>query len=200
MNTNTRRLLLTAIMGALAYIIMFFAFPIIPVVPYVQVDFSDVPILLLTFLQGPISGIAAAAIRSILHYIQTGGDAGYPIGDVTGFLATISYILPIYYIVKGNSKRKIQAIVDKTILPKSNGRILLGYLCSIISLTVVMTILNYFVITPFYMAVMNFPIANMREYILLGIIPFNIIKGILVAIVSHIILVKVLPLLQKRVK
>lgn len=200
MNTNTRRMLQVAIIGALAFILMFFAFPIIPVIPYVKVDFSDVPILLLTFIQGPLSGISAAAIRSILHYIQTGGDAGYPIGDTASFLATLAYILPVYYIVRPILKRQGHVFIEKTTFKNNKGRILSGYICSIISLTIIMSLLNYYVITPFYMAVMNFPIADMREYILLGIIPFNIIKGILVSLVAHFMLVKLLPVLSKYMK
>lgn len=197
MNTNTRKLLQIAIIGALAYILMFFAFPIIPFIPYIKVDFSDVPILLLTIIQGPLSGIAAAFIRSILHYIQTGGDAGYPIGDLASFLATISFILPVYYIIKPKLLTRGQANIPKARISQNKGRMLFGYLCSILSLTIVMSLLNYYVITPFYMAMMNFPIPNMGEYILKGIIPFNIIKGILVSAVAHVILVKILPLLSK---
>ena len=61
-----------------------------------------------------------------------------------------------------------------------------------------MTVLNYYIITPFYMYVMNFPIDNIRTYILFGIIPFNLLKGLLVSIMAHIVVVKVLPtLIQK---
>lgn len=197
MNTNTRKLVQIAIIGALAYILMFFAFPIIPFIPYVKVDFSDVPLLLLTIIQGPLSGIAAAFIRSVLHYIQTGGDAGYPIGDLASFLATIAFILPVYYVIRPKLLGKGQGIISKTRLSQNKGRMLFGYLCSILSLTIVMSLLNYFVLTPFYMAVMNFPIPNMGEYILKGIIPFNLIKGILVSAAAHVILVKILPLLSK---
>ena len=78
------------------------------------------------------------------------------------------------------------------------GKTIVAYLAATLSLTLVMTILNYFVITPFYMQVMNFDVGNMQTYILAGIIPFNLIKGVLVSLLAHFVLVQTLPTLVNR--
>ena len=189
---KAKRLMFIAIMGALAYLLMFFAFPILFALPFLKIDFSDIPLLLTTFLYGPLSGALAALIRTLLHYIQTGGDAGYPIGDLASFLASLAYILPIYYFLRGHLG---------TIKAKDRqlawSRLLLTYGSATLSLTLVMVALNYFVLAPFYSAVMNFPINDMVQYLLMGIVPFNLVKGILVSIVAHFFLRRLLPIVDR---
>ena len=41
-----QRLVGIACLGALAFILMFFEFPVLPMAPYLKLDFSDVPVLL----------------------------------------------------------------------------------------------------------------------------------------------------------
>lgn len=189
---NAKKLMFTAIMGASAYLLMFFAFPILFALPFLKIDFSDIPLLLTTFLYGPLSGALAALIRTLLHYIQTGGDAGYPIGDLASFLASLAYIYPIYYLLRGH----LQVIKSKDRqLPWP--RLILIYGLATLSLTLVMVALNYFVLAPFYSAVMNFPINDMVHYLLMGIVPFNLVKGVLVSIVAHFFLGRLLPILDR---
>ncbi|MGH2103121.1 ECF transporter S component, partial [Aerococcus urinaeequi] len=94
---HTKEIVLVAIVAALSFILMFIGFPIIPALPYLKVDFSLVPILLVAFISGPKKAVAASLIANGLHYMYTGGEMGIPIGDATAFIATIAYILPIYY-------------------------------------------------------------------------------------------------------
>lgn len=97
---NTHRLVGISLFGALGFVLMFIAFPVIPAFSYLKVDFSDLPILLSFLLYGPVGGVMSTLIRSILHYIQTGGDMGYPIGDFASFIATLAYCFPAYWLLK----------------------------------------------------------------------------------------------------
>lgn len=171
--SNTKRLVGIAMFGAIAYVLMFFAFPILPSATFLKIDFSDIPILLGMFLYGPVGGIFIALIRSVLHYIQTGGDLGYPIGDVASFVATLTYAFPIYWLInKQLTKQKLG-------LPN----MVMANMVGTVSMTVVMSIANWFVITPLYLAVMGFNVGPIKDYVLLGIVPFNIIKGLLVSVI-----------------
>ncbi|AMB99707.1 hypothetical protein AWM75_06790 [Aerococcus urinaehominis] len=188
---STQAIVMAAVMGALAYLLMFFAFPILPALPFLKVDFSDIPLALATFSYGPGAGFLAILVRSVLHYLQTGGDMGYPIGDAASLLASMAYVFSLYYIIKGQNKEGQ--------LGKGGAKhTWLAYLVAVLAMTLVMSVLNYFVITPFYMQVMGLEIPNMQEYILLGIVPFNLIKGIIISIVSHLILSRLLPKLTGR--
>lgn len=193
---HTKEIVLIAIVGAISFILMFVGFPIIPALPYLKVDFSIVPILMIAFLQGPKGAIGASFIANLMHYMYTGGEMGFPIGVVTAFIATIAYVLPIYYILKDQMLAAFTP--DGQTGEVNHTKTMAAYILSTLSLTVVMTALNYFVITPFYMQVMNFDIGNMQTYILAGIIPFNVIKGLLVSILAHFVLVQTLPTLVSR--
>lgn len=177
--SNVKRMTGISMLGALAFVLMFFAFPVIPAVPFMKVDFSDVPIIIGMFLYGPVGGTIAALIRTLLHYIQTGGDAGYPIGDAASFLATLAYCLPVYALLRSNAGK-----------PKN---MVLATSAGALSLTVIMTIANYFALIPLYMTVMNFSVGPVREYILLGVVPFNLIKGVLISIVFAVLYAKLKP-------
>ncbi|MDO4670788.1 MAG: ECF transporter S component [Aerococcus sp.] len=194
MHGDTKRMMTMAIMGAIAFVLMWFAFPVIPVAPFLKIDFSDVPVLMTTFLYGPVSGIVVVIIRGILHYIQTGGDMGLPIGDSASILASIAFLWPVYQLMK---ERYFTPCTVQT-KHHSAKRLLLAYGLATLALTVVMSVLNYFIITPFYVKVMQFPIPDMNRYILGAVIPFNLIKGIIISVACHLVLRYLLPILAHR--
>lgn len=164
---RTKKLTLIGILAAMAWVISLFSFPLLYWVPFLKIDFSDIPILLGMYLYGPFSGIAIAAIRSLLSYVASGGEAGFPIGDTTAFIATIVYTLPIYYLIKD---RKL-----------NRKKIFMGSGIAVVTLTLTMTVLNWLVVAPLYMRVMGFNVGPIREYLALSVIPFNLAKGTLVA-------------------
>lgn len=182
LKSNTHRTVGVALFGALAFVLMFFAFPIIPAFPYLKVDFSDLPILLSYLLYGPVAGILSGLVRSVLHYIRTGGDMGYPIGDVASFLASIAYCYPVYLIMRR---------------AKSKKGLIIAFFAGILSLTIVLSIANWYVITPLYIKLLGFELGNIRTYLLAGIIPFNIFKGIIISVVYMLVLPKLRPWLVR---
>lgn len=163
-------------LAAFATILISFGFPIIPGVTFLKVDFSDIPVLVGMFLYGPVGGIMIAFIRSLLHYIQTGGDAGYPIGDTASFIASIAYTLPIYLIMKS----KIH----------DTKNIIFANVIGTASLTVVLSFVNYFLLLPLYLKVLNFSVGPISDYLLMGVVPFNIIKGAIVSTVFILLFAK----------
>lgn len=180
---RTRKIVVVGILAALAWIISRFSFPLLAWAPFLKVDFSDVPILLGMYVFGPLAGIAIAAVRSLLSYVMSGGEAGFPIGDTAAFLATISYTLPIYYLIKDYKPN-----MKRTLLASSLGTI---------SLTVTLSVLNWAFIAPLYMKVMGFSVGPMREYLAISVIPFNLLKGIFVSIVFFLLFSKLYGYLEK---
>lgn len=166
---RTKKLTFIGILAAMAWIISFFSFPLLYWAPFLKVDFSDIPILLGMYVYGPLSGIAIAAVRSLLSYVASGGEAGFPIGDTTAFIATTVYTLPIYYLIKNNELSRKKMIMT-------------GGLATI-SLTLTMTVLNWLVVAPLYMRVMGFSVGPIREYLAISVIPFNLAKGTLVSFI-----------------
>ena len=107
---------------------------------------------------------------------------GYPIGDVASFIASLAYCLPVYYLL-----RRAQSKKDT----------LVGLLAGTVSLTVVLSLANWLVITPLYLKILNFESGPLRELIFAGIVPFNIVKGLLLGIVFLVIEPRLKPWIVK---
>ncbi len=180
---RTRQVVIVGILAALAWVISSFSFPLLPWAPFLKVDFSDIPILLGMYIYGPLTGIAIAAFRSLLSYVTTGGELGFPIGDTAAFIASIAYTLPIYYAITRLKTKAKQSVI--------------GGVAATLSITSVLTVLNWLVIAPLYVRVMGFSVGPMREYLTVSVIPFNLAKGILVSIIFFVIFYKLYDYLEK---
>ncbi|KRL58416.1 hypothetical protein FC69_GL000286 [Latilactobacillus fuchuensis DSM 14340 = JCM 11249] len=176
-----------AMLGAISFIVMFFEFPIILAFPFLKVDFSDVIVLLGTFIYGPLGGIGVAVIRSVLHFIMTGASLPSLVGDFAGVLASIFYLLPFYYLFK-----RQKSVVK--------GQIFAGVVSSI-SMTIVMVLANWLFILPLYIRLMGLNLGmSTLQYVLIGLVPFNLIKGGLVTVVFGILYLRILPWLKQHMK
>ncbi|MFT8393556.1 MAG: ECF transporter S component [Liquorilactobacillus ghanensis] len=173
--TATKKYVLAACLAGISYLLMFLAFSIIPIVPYMKIDFSDLPILFGMFLLGPIGGIEIALIRSVLYLLISGPSIAQLIGVATSFLATLLFCLPIYYLLRHDQSLTVK-------------HVLLTITAATLSLTIVLSVANWLVITPLYMSVLGMKISlPLSKLVLFGVVPFNLIKGILVGSVFWLI-------------
>ena len=172
---QNKRLITISMLSAIAFILTFIKFPLPFLPPYLTLDFSDVPTLLATFLLGPVAGILVALIKNILNFLFNMGD---PVGPVANFLAGVSFLLSAYYVTKRQGRHG-----DK---PRS---LLTGLVIGTDVMTIVLSILNYFVLLPLYGMIFNLSdiVHNLKVIIVSGVIPFNIIKGIVISIIFYFI-------------
>lgn len=159
-----------AVLAALSALIMYVSIPIIPGFTFLKLDISDVIIVIAFFAYGYSTGLLTAFCKILLHWVLTGMNVTSLIGDFSAFLSTIAFVLPLVYFWK-KDRYHLTALLMAT-------------LC----LTVVMSIANYFFVMPLYMKVLNFNI-NMpiSRYVAIGVIPFNLIKGIVLSLISILI-------------
>lgn len=172
-----------ALLSSLSFVIMFIKFPL-PLFPnYLTVDFSDIPALIAALIFGPLGAIIVEVIKNLLDYLMHGSEAGIPIGNIANLIAGLLFVLPTYYIYNHLKTRKgmvIALIIGTAVM------------------AVLMSVLNYFVILPAYLKLMHFDVGNVKDYILAGILPFNIIKGILVAIIFMLLFSKMQSWINKQ--
>ncbi|MFC6348035.1 ECF transporter S component [Vagococcus carniphilus] len=182
--SKTEKMVVTALLASFSYLLILLEFPILPTSPWLKLDFSDLPILIGSFIVGPVGGVLIAFIRSMLNFLLRGGDILSLIGNITGFLASVIFMLPIYRMAKKGD---------------TNRNLFIGMGISSFLLIAFMAVANYYVITPLYMTVlgMDFGIP-LSEMVLFGIVPFNIIKGIAVSTVFFVTYKKLLPSIQKK--
>ncbi|GAF39122.1 substrate-specific component RibU of riboflavin ECF transporter [Agrilactobacillus composti DSM 18527 = JCM 14202] len=72
-------------------------------------DLSDLVVLIGTFIYGPTGGIAIAFVRSLLHFLTSGGNLPSLIGDTASFIASTVFLLPMYYVLRKHSNAGRQA-------------------------------------------------------------------------------------------
>ena len=176
-----------AMIGALAFLIMKIEVPIIPGFDYLKMDFSDSLVALSTLVFGPLGGTMIALFKSLLSLFISGFNPISMNGQLAAFLASLAYILPFYFISKKHEdKAKYQ---------------IFGLIVGTLALTVVMSLANYFVLTPMYISLMGFKLnSSLLTYVVSAIIPFNLIKGLINSIVVLILAKTLLPVLEKFVK
>nr|WP_243685849.1 ECF transporter S component [Lentilactobacillus rapi] len=92
----TTRLVEMSVLAGCSYVLMFISFPIIPIVPYMKIDFSDMPILIGTVLFGPVGGMTIAGLKSILYWVTTGASVPGLIGVGSSFISSLVLIWAFY--------------------------------------------------------------------------------------------------------
>ncbi|MGF9966718.1 ECF transporter S component [Bacillus rhizoplanae] len=160
-----------AMLSSIAYLLMMLDFPLPGLPPFLQIDFSDVPALIAAIMFGPISGVIVEGIKNVLYYGIQGDLTGVPVGEVANFVAGCLFILPASLLFRKH----------RTVKSLTTG-LMLGVIC----MSLIMSVLNYFIIFPAYTLFLGQPAMSndaMRQIIVAGILPFNIIKGIILTII-----------------
>jgi len=190
---STRNLAKMAILAALGAALMFFEVPL-PFAPYFyEIDFSEVPILIGSFIMGPVAGVVMEFVKIMLK-LALKGTWTFGVGDFANFLIGISFIVPTSIIY-----RKL----------RSTKGMIVACVCGTVSLVVIGAILNYFVLLPFYSQFMpieqiiqlgasvNAFVYDLKSLVLFATVPFNALKGILVSIITILIFKRVSKVLMK---
>ncbi|HIW71221.1 MAG TPA: ECF transporter S component [Candidatus Levilactobacillus faecigallinarum] len=166
---SVRTMVEMALFAGVAYVLMFISLPIIPIVPYMKLDLSDLVVLLGMSVFGPGGAVLIAAVKELLYFVSTGMDIVNFIGILTAFIADLAYMLPIYAVLRQKTptlRRQVVAVAVGTL-----------------SLTAVLSLANWGVITPLYLKVWGMSLGlPVNQLILFGVIPFNLIKGIVLGI------------------
>ncbi|OCA83599.1 ECF transporter S component [Pradoshia sp. D12] len=175
--SKIQKMVTIGMLGAIGYVLMIINFPFPGFPTFLQIDFSDIPALIAAIIFGPVAGILVELLKNILDYMMTGSDTGIPIGHFANFIGGVAFILPAYYFYKkiGTKRGMVYGLVGGTIV-----------------LALFMSLVNYFILLPSYSVLMNWNMSGteIRAMITTAIIPFNLIKGTLIAIVFMLLFTK----------
>lgn len=156
-------------LSSISFVLMLLNFPLPGFPVFLEIDFSDVPALIAAITMGPMAGILVELFKNLLEWIFSGAPTGIPVGQMANFTTGILFILPVYYIYKK--------------LPSLKG-LMIGLVIGTIVMSLGMSLLNYVAFLPMYTYFLGWGTFDMKETIVLGILPFNIIKGIILMIVA----------------
>lgn len=188
-NSRLQKMVSVALLAAMGVVLQMVSIPIIPAFSFLKMDFSDIPVMIGMFVYGPIAGLATAFIRSAVHLAITGFSFDNMIGDAAAFFASSLFTLPMFYFFRKRDSLRFNKAI--------------GVFSGILLLTVFMSIANYFVITPLYLKAFGvtadkFLGMSLANYVLIGIVPFNLLKGTIVSAVFLMLHAKLLPWLTRR--
>ncbi|MCM3243640.1 ECF transporter S component [Cytobacillus firmus] len=183
---NIKTMVAIGMLSSISYVLMLLNFPIPPFPQFLMIDFSDIPALIAALIFGPAAGILVELIKNILDYFMTGSATGVPVGHIANFAAGILFVLPTYYMYSKLKTKKSMTF---------------GLVIGTMVMAVIMSVLNYLVILPAYTFFLNFPAMSapeMRTMIVTGILPFNIIKGLIISFVFMLIFTRMRTWVEKQ--
>lgn len=179
-----RMLTTTAMLGAFAGVLMLIEFPLSFIAPsFYKLDLSEIPVMIGTFAFGPVQGVIIELIKIGIHLIFKGTSTGF-VGELANFIIGCAMVIPagVIYRVKRTKKAAI-----------------LGMAISTLFMAVVGVFLNAYVMIPLYAQFMPiegiiaagkaiFPVIHDTfTFCIFCVLPFNLIKGVIVSVVVAII-------------
>ena len=176
---TTRTLATCGILTAISVVLTFFKTPL-PFIPsFLELNVSTIPALIGSFAFGPVAGILIVLATQLIHMMVS--HTAF-VGELADFLMQGSFILVASLIYMKKKSRKHAFI---------------GMGLGIITMTIVAAFANYFIMLPFYAkaympmeqildlcAKINPLITGKLTYVLYGVVPFNIIKGLVISIIT----------------
>lgn len=192
--SRTHRLTVTAMLSAVATVLMFvdFSVPFMPA--FIKMDISELPGLLASFSIGPWYGVAVCFIKNVINCLRTSTGC---VGELSNFL-----LGAVFVGVAG-------LIYQRFHNQKSRKGALIGALAGAAAMAVLSIPLNYYLTYPIYSQLMPVdvivgmyqairPSANgLLDCLVTFNMPFTFLKGILDVALCFLIYKPLSPLLHK---
>jgi riboflavin transporter len=92
-NQKVKQMVMMAMLASVSIVLMYLVrFPIFPAAPFLEYDMADVPILIGTFLFGPLNGLILTVVVSVIQGFTVSAGSGW-IGVVMHIVATGTFVL-----------------------------------------------------------------------------------------------------------
>lgn len=189
---KTHKITVTAMLGAVATVLMFLEFPIpflIP--PFVKLDFSELPALLASFSLGPVYGVAVCLIKNLICCLRSTTGC---VGELANFLIGICLVVPAGLLYRRKKSRKIAFC----------GAIVGAIVMALLSIPI-----NYFISYPVYTKFLPIDaiigmyqtirpgVNGLLECLVLFNAPFTLVKGLICTLLCFLIYKPLSPLLHR---
>ena len=189
--TRVRALTVTAMLSAIAFVLMFLDFSV-PLIPsFVKMDISELPALLAAFALGPVYGTVVCLVKNLIHLMIT-STAGA--GELCNFLLGASFVIPAGLLYRRMKSRKSA---------------LIGVLIGSVIMALFSIPLNYYVTYPIYAnfmpidAILNMyqairpSVNSLLECLIVFNAPFTLVKGLIDAVLCFLIYKSLSPILHR---
>ncbi len=180
-----------AILAALASILFLIE---IPIVAFYKLDLSNIPVLLGAFSMGTVPGLIILLLKSLIGLFHS-SSAG--VGELADFIMGAALVIPAALIYHHHKTRKTA---------------LIGMAVGTLTMVAVSVLANKYIMLPFYMGayhmdmegILNFAkvdgVDSEWKLLLLITAPFNLLKGVVLSIITGLIYKPLSPILHAKIK
>lgn len=182
---KTRYIAFIAMSAAISGVLMSFEIPLFFAPSFYQLDLSEVPVLITSFYLGPVAGVITELLKIVIKILLKGTSTAF-VGDFANFIVGCSFVLPasvLYHI----HKSKKMAIV--------------GTATGTAIMTIFGSLFNAVYLIPTFSTLFNLPldaivgmgnainphIDSVATLVLLAVVPFNLVKGIVVSTITFLL-------------
>lgn len=185
---NTRTMTSLALLSAVSFALAFLEFPV-PLSPsFAKMDISDFPALVGAMPLGPLAGLTVELIKNLLGLLSTSTGG---VGELANFLMGSAMVF-----------------ISGTLYYKRNSKAWLACLLGSVAMAAMAALTNYFILLPLFENFMPLEalIASFAEFIpfirtkldvvLWNAVPFNLLKGLGISLVTLLVYPKLTPVLR----
>lgn len=187
---TVRYITVTAMLSAIAFILMFLDFSV-PVMPsFIRMDLSELPALIGAFAMGPACGVCVCLIKNLLHLFMTSTGG---VGELSNFVLGAAFVFPAGMIYK-HKKSKKSAIIGAFV----------GAIC----MALISFPSNLFVVYPIYETMMPLDaiiaayqaivpsVTELWQCLLFFNVPFTFVKALFSVLITVVVYKKLSPILK----
>ncbi len=169
-------------LAAISGVLMVIELPLFFAPPFYKLDFSELPVLICAFSLGPVAGVTCEFLKVLIHLLLKGTSTAF-VGDLANFLVGCSFVLPA-------------SILYQKLLSKKGAILSLALGTGV--MTVFGSMFNAWFLIPRFAVMYGMPldaiiamgtqingsITSLSTLVLFAVVPFNLLKGVLVSILT----------------
>lgn len=192
---NTKTMVKIAILGVIAFVFMLLDFPLWFTPPFLKFDISDVPSLIGAFALGPMAGVIVQLVKNLLKILLAGSNTAV-VGELANFIvgSVFAYTAGLIYYREKTFKNAV-----------------IGLIAGTLTMTIAISIANYYVMIPFYSKAYGLPlekiiamstavnkyVVDLKSLIIYAVVPFNLLKGTVVSLLTILLYKRISPILKR---
>ena len=192
--SDTHYITYTAVLSAVAAVLMLLEIPLFFAPSFYKMDLSEVPVLICTFYLGPVAGVICEFLKVVLKLILKGTTTAF-VGDFANFAVGCSFVLPASVLYHHKPSRTWA---------------LWGLVLGTLVMTVFGSAFNALYLLPKFAALfgmhleaivamgtkVNGHISSVGTLVLFAVVPFNLLKGLVVSLLTLLLYKRISPLLH----
>ena len=187
---KTNKMVKIAMLSAAATLLFLIKIPL-PFVapPFYELDLSNVASLIGAFAMGPLAGVLIELLKNLINLLIDGSITG-GVGELSNFVTACALVVPASIIYKSFKTKKSA---------------LIGLAAGVVTMTVFGYFSNVYIMLPAYSKALEMPIHaivdmgsaihssidSVGDLVLLCVVPFNLIKGLVVSVFTFILYKKI---------